>query len=93
MGERPGGALPSHAPLVRAARAVTRALGVEPVLGVSSTDANVPLSRGVPAITLGGGGLGGRAHSPEEWFDPREARHGIERAVLLLLLLAGDERT
>jgi di/tripeptidase len=92
VGDRPAGSLAEDAPLVRAARAVTRALGVEPVLSVSSTDANVPLSRGVPAVTLGGGGVGGRAHSAEEWFDPREARHGVERAFLLLLLLAGEAR-
>ncbi|MFN2433450.1 MAG: M20/M25/M40 family metallo-hydrolase [Gemmatimonadota bacterium] len=87
VGDRPAGALPAESFLVRAARAVTRALGVEPVLSVSSTDANVPLALGVPAVSLGGGGVGGRAHSPHEWFDPRESRHGIERVFLLTLLL------
>ncbi|MBA2565297.1 MAG: M20/M25/M40 family metallo-hydrolase [Gemmatimonadetes bacterium] len=87
VGDRPAGALPPNALLVRAVRAVTRALGVEPALSVSSTDANVPLALGVPAVSLGGGGVGGRAHSPEEWFDAAEAQHGVERVFLLALLL------
>lgn len=91
VGERPAGALPPSAPLVRAARAVTRSLGVEPVLAESSTDANVPLARGVPAISLGGGGRGGRGHTLEEWFDPTEAQHGVGRLFLLVLLL-GETR-
>jgi tripeptide aminopeptidase len=89
VGERPAGSIPPSAPLVRAAQAVTRALGVEPVLSESSTDANVPLSLGIPAISLAGGGIGGRAHTVEEWFDPLEAEHGVERLFLLVLLLAG----
>lgn len=89
VGDRPAGALSPDAPLVRAARAVTRALGVEPVLSESSTDANVPLSVGIPAVSLGGGGVGGRAHTADEWFDPTEAQHGVERVFLLTLLLQG----
>jgi acetylornithine deacetylase/succinyl-diaminopimelate desuccinylase-like protein len=89
VGERPAAVIPADAFLVRAALAVTRALGVDPVLSESSTDANVPLSRGIPAISLGGGGVGGRAHSQEEWFDPTEAQHGVERVFLLVLMLMG----
>jgi tripeptide aminopeptidase len=91
VGERPTGAVGPNALLVRAALAVTRALGVEPILSESSTDANVPLSLGVPAVSLGGGGLGGRAHTQEEWFDPTAAHHGVQRAYLLALLL-GETR-
>jgi tripeptide aminopeptidase len=87
VGDRPSGAIGPGSFLVRAARAVTRALGVEPVLTESSTDSNVPLSLGIPAVSLGGGGLGGRAHTLEEWFDPAEAQHGVERVFLLVLLL------
>jgi acetylornithine deacetylase/succinyl-diaminopimelate desuccinylase-like protein len=89
VGDRPAGTAAPDSPLVLAALAVTRALGVEAVLSESSTDANIPLSRGVPAVSLGGGGVGGRAHSVDEWFDPTEAQHGVERAFLLVLLLAG----
>jgi acetylornithine deacetylase/succinyl-diaminopimelate desuccinylase-like protein len=88
VGDRPAGALRPNALLARAARAVTRRFGVEPVQAVSSTDANVPLSMGVEAVSLGGGGVGGRSHTLEEWFDPVAGRNGIERLVLLLLLLA-----
>ena len=92
VGDRPAGAISSGSPLVLAALAVTRALGVEAVLSESSTDANVPLSRGIPAVSLGGGGVGGREHSVDEWFDPTEAQHGVERAFLLFLFLAGAAR-
>jgi acetylornithine deacetylase/succinyl-diaminopimelate desuccinylase-like protein len=87
VGDRPAGAISPGSPLVRAALATTRALGVDPVLTESSTDANVPLARGIPAISLGGGGVGGRAHSLEEWFDSTEAQHGVERIFLLILML------
>ena len=91
VGDRPAGSLPPTALLVGAGQAVTRALGVEPVLSESSTDANVPLSLGIPAISLGGGGVGGRSHTVEEWFDPTEAQLGLERLFLLILLLGSGE--
>jgi acetylornithine deacetylase/succinyl-diaminopimelate desuccinylase-like protein len=93
VGDRPAGGVSPGSTIVRAALAVTRALGVDPVLSESSTDANVPLSRGIPAVSLGGGGVGGRAHSLEEWFDPTEAQHGVERVFLLVRLLAGFSPT
>jgi hypothetical protein len=58
------------------------------VQAVSSTDANVPLSMDIEAVSLGGGGVGGRSHTADEWFDPAAGRNGVERLVLLLLLLA-----
>jgi acetylornithine deacetylase/succinyl-diaminopimelate desuccinylase-like protein len=88
VGDRPAGALRPNALLARAARAVTRRFGVEPVHAVSSTDANVPLSMDIEAVSLGGGGVGGRSHTADEWFDPAAGRNGVERLVLLLLLLA-----
>jgi acetylornithine deacetylase/succinyl-diaminopimelate desuccinylase-like protein len=89
VGDRPAGGISSDSFLVRAALAVTRVLGVDPVLSESSTDANVPLSRGIAAISLGGGGVGGRAHSLDEWFDPTDAQHGVQRVFLLVLMLTG----
>ena len=74
--------------LVRAAMEATRLLGGEPELIASSTDANIPMSLGIPAITLGAGGLGGGIHTPEEWYQNRKGPEGIFRALLTLLLHA-----
>jgi acetylornithine deacetylase/succinyl-diaminopimelate desuccinylase-like protein len=62
-----------------------------PVQGLqtSSTDSNMPMSLGIPAITMGGGGSGGGAHSTEEWFDPTNAHLGPQLAFLLTLALVG----
>ena len=69
LGRRPAGATdPSHA-LVQAAVNATRNLGVEPTLTASSTDANLPMSLGVPSVTLGAGGRGGKVHTLDEWFE------------------------
>lgn len=90
MGRRPAGSTPADAPLVRAAVAATRALGVEPELGTASTDANLPMSLGIPAITLGAGGEAGLAHTPREWYRNVEGPRGIARALLTLLLADGQ---
>src|SRR5581483_4678578 len=68
-GDRPSGATPASHPLVQAALAATRALGREPELAAASTDANVPIALGIPAIALGAGGRGGDAHLPTEWYE------------------------
>jgi len=54
-----------------------------------STDANIPMSRGIPAIAIGGGGMGGDTHTPTEWYENRNGSRGIARAALLLAALAG----
>lgn len=89
IGERPSGVVDPRAPLVRRALAVTRYLGLRPRLGVASTDANLPIARGIPAVTLGRGGAGGGAHSIDEWWAPRNAHVGTQRALLLLVASAG----
>ena len=89
VGDRPSGATPPDAPLVLRAMAATAHMGAEPTLRRSSTDANVPIARGVPAVTIGRGGDGGGAHSPEEWWLPRDAWRGAQKALLLLLAEAG----
>jgi acetylornithine deacetylase/succinyl-diaminopimelate desuccinylase-like protein len=89
IGDRPSGATPAHAPLVRAARAATRRVGERPQLVASSTDANVPIALGVPAIALGAGGESGRTHTTEEWYTNDRGPAGIERALLTLLAVAG----
>jgi len=88
IGDRPGGAVPDSAPLVRAAVAATRALGATPKLVSSSTDANVPISLGIPAITLGVGGESGGIHTNDEWYSNEGGPKGIERALLAILAAA-----
>lgn len=90
IGERPAGSLAADAPLVIAAQRATRAVGARPELVASSTDANVPLSMGIPALTLGAGGRSGGVHTLGEWYDNRAGALGIERALLLIVDLAGD---
>jgi tripeptide aminopeptidase len=89
LGVRPGGATPPESDVVRAAVAATRAVGVEPTLSCSSTDANVPMAAGIPAVTLGGGGEAGLAHTTEEWYRNHRGPEGVVRALYVLLLIAG----
>jgi len=81
LGERPAGALDQAHPLVQRAARITEALGRTPRSGMASTDANVPLSRGIPAIAIGAGGRGGGAHTRDEWYDDHEAPVGLERVL------------
>jgi tripeptide aminopeptidase len=85
LGTRPGGATAPDDPLVRAAVEATTALGYEPILVSSSTDANAPMSLGVPAITLGGGGEMGGAHTLDEWYRNADGATGLARALLTLV--------
>ncbi|CAN5736522.1 M20/M25/M40 family metallo-hydrolase [soil metagenome] len=89
IGDRPPGKTPAPTPLVQAALAATRAVGERPVLVASSTDANVPISLGIPAVTLGAGGESGGIHTTEEWYSNERGPEGIERALLTLLAVAG----
>jgi acetylornithine deacetylase/succinyl-diaminopimelate desuccinylase-like protein len=86
LGRRPAGATDASHPLVQAALEATRQLGPEPKLIASSTDANLPMSLGIPAITLGAGGRGGKIHTVEEWYENERGPEGILRAVLTILL-------
>ncbi len=90
IGIRPTGAQSDSAPLVRAALATARQLGLKPTLGASSTDANYPISIGVPGITIDGGGDGGGAHSISEWYEDGAAGYlGPQWALRLIATLAG----
>ena len=93
IGERPGSPpLPEEdSQLLDAVRSADRALGNRSRLERSSTDANIPLSFGIPAIALGGGGRGGSAHSLNEWYDPTDRALGLKRVLLTLLNFAGVE--
>lgn len=89
IGDRPSGEVAEEDPLVQRAIAATELLGLEPSLGRSSTDSNIPISLGVPAVTIGGGGSGGGAHSPGEWYVNENGPRGIQRALLILIAQAG----
>jgi acetylornithine deacetylase/succinyl-diaminopimelate desuccinylase-like protein len=90
IGIRPAGAQPDTARIVRAALDAARALGLTSELGASSTDANLPMSLGIPAITIDGGGEGRGAHSLAEQYDDGERGWlGPQWAALITLTLAG----
>jgi tripeptide aminopeptidase len=89
VGDRPSGETPADSRLVRAAIECSRVLGIEPRLDCSSTDSNVPISLGIPAITIGVGGISGNCHSLTEWYEPVGRDVGLKRLVLLIAALAG----
>ncbi len=89
IGDRPSGEMDPSAPLVQRAIATTRLFGAEADLGRSSTNSNIPISLGVPAVTIGRGGVGGENHSPGEWWINRDGHLAIQRALLLLVSEAG----
>ena len=88
-GTRPAGTQPADAPIVRAARAAGQRLGFEPNVTASSTDANIPMSLGIPSLTIGAGGKGEGAHSLAESWDSQGSEKGTQWVLLLVLGLAG----
>jgi tripeptide aminopeptidase len=88
IGDRPCGATAKAHPLVCAAMQATEAIGRTPELVAASTDANVPISLGIPAIAIGAGGRGGGVHTPAEWYDNTEGALGIARALTILVAAA-----
>ncbi len=91
LGVRPAGELPESSPLLAALLAADTRLGNRSRRERSSTDANVPLSAGIQAISLGAGGRSGGAHTIEEWYDPTNRDLGLQRVALTLLAVAGLE--
>jgi acetylornithine deacetylase/succinyl-diaminopimelate desuccinylase-like protein len=87
IGSRPAAVLADDSPVLQYIRAVDAHLGIRSYLDCSSTDANVPLSMGIPAIAIGAGGLGGGAHTSGEWFSPAGRDLGLKRILLTLLML------
>jgi acetylornithine deacetylase/succinyl-diaminopimelate desuccinylase-like protein len=88
LGDRPSGMTPRAHPLVQAAVAANRALGRDAELASASTDANVPIALGIPAIALGAGGKAGDAHLATEWYENVEGALGITRALLVTAAMA-----
>ena len=89
LGVRPGGELAAESVLLQAVRDADRLLGNRSRLERSSTDANIPLSLGIPAISIGSGGRGGGAHTQAEWFEPEKRELGLKRVLLTVLGVAG----
>jgi tripeptide aminopeptidase len=89
VGDRPAGTTAETAPIVAAARSATAAIGERAALREGSTDANAAMYRGIPAITIDGGGRGSGAHALDESFDSTDSWKGTVRAFLLTLILAG----
>jgi acetylornithine deacetylase/succinyl-diaminopimelate desuccinylase-like protein len=88
VGDRPSGLTPRTHPLVQTAIAATRALGRSHELACASTDANVPIALGIPAIALGAGGHAGDAHLPTEWYENVDGALGVVRALLVTAAMA-----
>jgi acetylornithine deacetylase/succinyl-diaminopimelate desuccinylase-like protein len=91
IGDRPAGHTPKDAAIVRATLAAIRAQGYSPEMEFSSTDANLPMNLGIPAVTIGSGGSGGRAHAHDEWIDvePQASLRGMKVGLAALLAVAG----
>ena len=91
IGDRPSGETARDAAIVRISEEATRAFGFRPRLDRSSTDSNIAISLGIPAVTLGTGGTSGNSHTLDEWFDPKGREIGLKRALLVMLGLVGQK--
>ncbi len=89
VGTRPAAQQDSTVEVVQRAMAATLAFGVQPSLRISSTDANLPISKGVPAVTMSRGGISGNSHSPDEWWQNKDGHVGIQIGLVTLLAEAG----
>lgn len=89
IGDRPSGELSPQLPLIQRALAATEHFGVSPHATRGSTNANIPIARGIPAVTIGRGGKGGWAHSLNEWWANKDGYKGIQYALLVLIAEAG----
>ncbi|MBI3934173.1 MAG: M20/M25/M40 family metallo-hydrolase [Acidobacteria bacterium] len=89
IGERPAAELAMPSRLLDVVRATDKYLGIQSRLERSSTDANIPLSLGIDAVAIAGGGSGGDAHTPNEWYDPQGRDLGLKRILLTTLAMAG----
>ena len=89
IGDRPSGELETSLALVQRAMAATQFFGVEPTLTRGSTNSNIPISKGIPAVTLGRGGIGSSAHSLNEWWMNKDGADAIKLALLITVAEAG----
>jgi len=89
IGNRPSGKVDESVPLIQKTIAATQYMGIEPRLTIGSTDSNIPISLGLPAVTIGRGGEGGGAHSLDEWWLNKDGYKSIQLALLILLSESG----
>ncbi|MGC1516174.1 MAG: M20/M25/M40 family metallo-hydrolase [Maribacter sp.] len=89
IGNRPSGELSTDTPLVQRAMGITQMFGYEPSLTRGSTNSNIPISMGIPAVTIGRGGIGGGAHSLDEWWLNKDGAAAIKLAFILTVAEAG----
>ena len=89
LGDRPTGQTPANSFLVELAQESTRAVGGLAQLEQSSTDSNLPISLGIPAITIGAGGSSGCSHTLDEWYEPTDREKGLQRGLLTILGMVG----
>lgn len=89
VGTRPAARGDPRSPLVQRALAATKAFDIEPHLEISSTDANLPIASGIPAVTMSRGGLGGNAHALDEWWENVDGHISIQIGLITLLAEAG----
>jgi acetylornithine deacetylase/succinyl-diaminopimelate desuccinylase-like protein len=89
VGTRPAALGDAQSAVVQRAVAATEAFGIEPQLRISSTDANLPLSKGIPAVTMSRGGISGNSHAPDEWWQNQDGHIGIQIGLITLLAEAG----
>ena len=89
IGNRPSGKVDESVPLIQKTIAATQYMGIEPRLTIGSTDSNIPISLGIPAVTIGRGGEGGGAHSLDEWWLNKDGYRSIQLALLILLSESG----
>jgi tripeptide aminopeptidase len=93
IGERPAAELSMPSRLLDVVRDTDKYLGIQSRLERSSTDANIPLSLGIEAVAIAGGGSGGDAHTPNEWYDPQGRDLGLKRILLITLAMSGIANT
>ena len=89
IGDRPTGTQPQDSPIIKIAASANKIMNIENEFDFSSTDANMPISIGVPAITIDGGGIGKRSHSLDEQWDSKDSYLGSQRALLIVLGIVG----
>ena len=87
IGDRPAAQLPAKSPLLETLNAVDRHLGLRTDQRLGSTDANIPLSMGIPALSMGAGGDGGGAHTLAEWYSAKDREEGLKRVLMLVLAM------
>jgi tripeptide aminopeptidase len=90
LGARPGGKLAADSLLLRTVQSTDSFLQIRSRINCASTDANIPLSLGLPAVSVGTGGQGGGAHTSQEWFHPDNREIGLRRILLILAALATE---